>query len=143
MINRGPVDVVVLAAAEPNFEGKVFAELKRQTANGVIRVLDAMVLLKDEKGDPWQINLEDLPQEQKDAVGFIAAGTHGLFDSEDAYTLFDGMVPGSAVVAFDIEHIWAIDLVNALHGAGVEMALGFRVPAVVVDEAFASLPVKN
>ena len=53
------------------------------------------------------------------------------------------MVPGSAVVAFDIEHIWAIDLVNALHGAGVEMALGFRVPAVVVDEAFASLPVKN
>ena len=143
MIKRGPVDVVVLAAGAPNFEGKAFAELKRQTANGIIRVLDAMVLLKDEAGQPWQLKLEDLPQEQKDAVGFIEAGTHGLFDTEDAHTLYEGMVPGSAIVALAIEHVWAIDLVNALQDAGVEMALGFRVPAPIVDEAFASLPVKH
>ena len=143
MIKRGPVDVVVLAVGTPNFEGKVFAELKRQTAGGVIRVLDAMVLLKDDAGNPWQLNLEDLPQEQKDAVGFIEGGTHGLFDTEDAYTLYEGMVPGSAVVALAIEHVWAIDLVNALYDSGAEMALGFRVPAMIVDEAFASLPVKN
>ena len=48
-------------------------------------------------------------------------------------------MPGSAVVALAIEHVWAIDLVNALHDAGVEMALNFRVPAPIVDEAFASL----
>ena len=66
----------------------------------------------------------------------------GLFDVEDAATLIEGMVPGSAVVALAIEHTWAIDLVNALYDAGVEMALNFRVPAPVVDEAFASLAVK-
>lgn len=143
MIKRGPVDVVVLASASPNFEGKAFAELKRQTANGIIRVLDAMVLLKDEDGNPWQLKLEDLPQEQQDAVGFIHADTRGLFDLDDAYTLYEGMVPGSAIVALAIEHVWAIDLVNALYDAGVEMALGFRVPAPIVDEAFASLPAKN
>ena len=38
-----------------------------------------------------------------------------------------------------IEHVWAIDLVNALYNAGVETALNFRVPASIVDEAFASL----
>ena len=51
MINRGPVDVVVVAAGSPHFEGRVFAELKRQTAAGTIRVLDAMVLVKDEELD--------------------------------------------------------------------------------------------
>jgi hypothetical protein len=51
------------------------------------------------------------------------------------------MVPGSAVIALAIEHVWAINLVNALYDAGVETALNFRVPAPIVDEAYASLSV--
>jgi len=72
-------------------------------------------------------------------LGFIETGTHGLFDSGDADTLWEGMVPGSAVVALAIEHVWALALVNAMYQAGVDVALNFRVPAMIVDEAFASL----
>ena len=142
MIKHGPVDVVVLAAGEPRFDGSVFAELEKQAASGTIRVLDAMLLLKDADGQRWAMDLEDLPPDLKAAVGFIETGTHGLFDSEDAETLYEGMVPGSAVLALAIEHAWAVQLVNALHDAGVELALNFRVPAPIVDEAFASLEQK-
>jgi hypothetical protein len=34
-----------------------------QTAAGTIRVLDAMILLKDEDGQAWGVDLEDLPAE--------------------------------------------------------------------------------
>ena len=139
MIKHGPVDVVVLAAGEPRFDGNVFAELGRQAATGTIAVLDAMILLKDEEGKCWGLDLEDLPPEEAAALGFIETGTRGLFSSEDADTLYEGMVPGSAVVALAIEHVWALALVNALYQAGVDVALNFRVPALVVDEAFASL----
>jgi hypothetical protein len=139
MIKHGPVDLVVLAVGEPQFDGNVFAELERQAESGTIRVLDAMILFKDEEGKCWALDLEDLPPEQAAAVGFIETGTRGLFDSEDADTLYEGMVPGSAVVALAIEHTWALALVNALWQAGVEAAFNFRVPALVVDEAFASL----
>lgn len=67
------------------------------TATGTIRVLDAMLLVKD-----------------------------------------DAMVPGSAVVALAIEHLWAVGLVNAVSEAGVELAFQYRVPAIVIDEAYAS-----
>ncbi len=139
MIKHGPVDVIVLAAGEPRFDGSVLAELERQAATGTIRVLDAMILMKDEEGKCWAFDLEDLPEEQKAAVGFIETGTRGLFDSEDADTLYEGMVPGSAVVALAIEHAWAVDLVNAIAASGAELALNFRVPAPIVVEAFASL----
>jgi hypothetical protein len=86
------------------------------------------------------IDLEDLPQEDKAAIGFIETGTRGLFDSTDADILWEGMVPGSAVVALAIEHAWAVDLANAILASGAEMALNFRVPALIVDEAYASLP---
>ena len=143
MIKHGPVDVVVLAAGEPRFDGSVFAELERQAASGTIRVLDAMLLFKDDVGNRASIDLEDLPQEMKEAVGFIDTGTRGLFDSEDAETLYEGMVPGSAVVALAIEHVWAVNLVNAIRAAGAELALDFRVPATIIDEAFASLEQKS
>jgi hypothetical protein len=142
MIKHGPVDVIVLAAGEPRFDGGVFAELERQAATGTIRVLDALIVLKDEQGQGWALNLEDLPPEQAAAVGFIETGTRGLFDTEDAEMLIEGMVPGSAVVALAIEHTWALALVNALWQAGVEAAFNFRVPALDVDEAFASLGIE-
>jgi hypothetical protein len=139
MIEHGPVDVIVVAAGEPRFNGSVLAELERQASSGTIRVLDALILIKDEKGECWALDLEDLPAEEKAALGFIETKTRGLFDSEDAATLYEGMVPGSAVVALAIEHTWALALVNALYQSGVDVALNFRVPAPVVDEAFASL----
>ena len=139
MINRGPVDVVVLALGAPHFDGSIMGELKRQTATGTIRVLDAMVLFKAESGECWRVDLEDMPESDLEALDFVATESRGLFDSDDAETLWEGMVPDSAVVALAIEHVWALDLVNVLDKAGVEVAANFRVPAPIVDEAFASL----
>jgi hypothetical protein len=139
MIKHGPVDVIVLAAGEPRFDGSVMAELERQAAAGTIRVLDALLLFKDDAGECWSIDLEDLPPEDAAAVGFIETGTRGFFDADDAETLYEGMTAGSAVVALAIEHVWAVDLVNAVYNAGVELALQFRVPAPIVEEAYASL----
>jgi len=45
MIEHGPVDVVVLAAGEPHFDGSALAELERQASSGTIRVLDTMILM--------------------------------------------------------------------------------------------------
>jgi hypothetical protein len=143
MIKHGPVDVIVLAAGAPRFDGSVFAELERQAAGGTIRVLDALLLFKDEAGNRARYDLEDFPSDMKEAVGFIETGTRGLFDSEDAETLFEGMVPGSAVCTLAIEHVWAVKLVNVMRDAGMELALNFRVPAPIVDEAFASLEQKT
>ena len=139
MMKHGPVDVVVLAFGEARFDGSALTELKRQVEAGTIRVLDLIILLKGEDEECWRIEMSDLSSEQAAAVDFIEAETHGLFDDEDAATLCEGMVPGSAVAGLAIEHTWAINLVNALHEEGGEMAFNFRVPAPMVEEAFASL----
>jgi hypothetical protein len=139
MMKHGPVDVAVLAFGEARFDGSALAELERQAAAGTIRVLDLIILLKDENEECWRIQVSDLPPEQAAAVAFIEAETIGLFDDDDAATLCEGMVPGSAVAGLAIEHTWAVDLANAIHAEGGEMALNYRVPAPIVDEAFASL----
>mgnify|MGYP001813209811 FL=1 len=139
MMEHGPVDVTVIAFAEARFDGSALAELKRQAAAGTIRVLDLIILMKDEAEACWRIKISDLPPEQVAAVDFIEAETRGLFDDEDAAILCEGMVPGSAVAALAIEHTWALDFANAIATEGGEVALNWRVSAPFVDEAFASL----
>jgi hypothetical protein len=138
-VQYGPVDVVVLALGEPKFDGSVMAELESAAEAGSIRVLDAMVLIADESGEQWVLDIEDMPAEDKAALCFIDTGTRGLFDGEDAAVFMEGMVPGSALVALAIENAWAVPVVNALAGAGAEMALHTRIPAPIVEDAIAAV----
>jgi hypothetical protein len=135
----GPVDVVVVAMGEPRFDGSVLAELERAAGTGAIRVLDAMVLVTDDEGAQWTLDIEDMPEEDQAALGFIETGTRGIFDGEDAAVLLEGMVPGSAVVALAIENAWAVPLINALGDAGADLALHTRIPAPIVDDALAAV----
>ena len=131
----GPVDVLVLASGEPRFDGSVVAELARLADAGVVRVLDAMIIIMDADGKAYGLDIEDLDAEDAAALGFINTGTRGLFDAEDAATFMEGLVPGSAVVALAIENAWAVPLINSILDAGAEIALHTRIPAVVVEEA--------
>lgn len=139
MIKHGPVDVIVMAFGEPRFDGSVLAELEKRSADGTIRVLDMLVMFKDEEGEGLRLNLTELPPEQTAAIDSIVGGTLGLFDAEDEATFLEGMVPGSAVVALAVEHTWAVDLVNAMVESGFDMAINYRVSVADVEAAFAAL----
>lgn len=143
MINHGPVDVIAFALGEPRFDGRILTELQRQTASGTIRVLDVMVLFKTESGECLRMDIEDLGPEELKKLDLQESGTLDLFDSDDAETFWEGMVPDSAIIALAIEHTWAVDLVNALVDSGAVMAVNYRVPAPIVDEAFASISDSN
>jgi len=135
----GPVDVVVLATGEPKFDGTILAELQKLAAAGTIRVLDALILVKADEDTVVTLDIEDLPDADKASLAFIETGTRGLFNGEDAATLAEGLVPGSAVVALAIENTWAVGLINAFEEAGAEIGLHTRIPAVVVDDLLSNL----
>ena len=135
----GPVDVLVLASGEPRFDGSVVVELARLAEAGVVRVLDAMIIIMGDDGEAYGLDIEDLPADEAAVLGFINTETRGLFDAEDAAVFTEGMVPGSAIVALAIENAWAVPVINALADAGAELALHTRIPAVLVDDALAAL----
>lgn len=136
-MRHGPVDVLVLAFGEPKADGSVATELRRLAKEGTIRVLDAMFIMKTDDGKPVSLDIEDIPAEEREAYGFIDTRTRGLFDSEDADALIEGMAPGSAVVALAIEHAWATGLRDALEKAGGQLAMDVRLPGAVIDDAYA------
>jgi hypothetical protein len=47
----GPVQMMVLGFAEPDFTGRIAAELDRLRAHDLVRIIDALVVQKDDAGD--------------------------------------------------------------------------------------------
>ena len=137
MMKHGPVDVMVLAFAEARFDYSALEELEKLVAAGTIRVLDLIMLQKDESGQCWRIEVSDLPAEQSAIADLVKAEFGGVFDEDDAAILCEGMVPVSAIVGLAIENAWAADLVKAIRAEGGELAFNFRIPTPIVEEALA------
>lgn len=138
-MEHGPVDVMVLTFDEPKFDGSVTLKLAELAQLGIIRVLDAAVVVKGEDGVRVSLDIEDLPADEAAVLGYIDTGTRGLFDADDIAAIFEGLAPGTAAAALAIEHAWAVGLIEAMRNVGGELAFEMRIPAAMMDEAFAAL----
>src|ERR1043165_6905998 len=65
----GPVQLIVLGFTHPNFHGEVIAELERLRATDAIRVIDALAVYKDAKGEIEVEHLSNLTTDEAVELG--------------------------------------------------------------------------
>src|SRR4051812_36744792 len=74
----GPVQLVVLGFAEPNFHGEVIAELERLRQSDTVRVIDALAVYKDNEGEVEVEHLSNLTQDEAVELGTKIGALIGL-----------------------------------------------------------------
>ncbi len=138
----GPVQMLVVGFEEPNFTGKIAAELQRLREQDLIRLIDLLVVNKDDDGNITAIQTSDLSQDEAMEFGAIAgaligfgvegeegieagaiAGAEALADGhaigdEEVWYVEDAIPNGSAAAVVLIEHRWAIPLRDSIVEAG-------------------------
>jgi hypothetical protein len=124
----GPVDflIVEFPAGHSNFTGEMAEELLKLADAGIIRVIDVLILKKDENGDIDAVELEDL-----DDLGELArleAGLAELLAEEDVVNLAAAMEPGSVAGVLVYENIWAAPFASAARRAGGQLIADGRIP---------------
>jgi uncharacterized membrane protein len=137
----GPVQVIVIGFAEPNFHGQIKGELDRLRASDTIRLLDVAFVRKDQDGNIERLELSDLAPAESAEIGALAgaliglgaggeegaeigaevgaakAAEHGLLP-EDVWYIEDAIGENQAAAVALIEHRWAIGLRDAIRDAG-------------------------
>jgi uncharacterized membrane protein len=138
----GPVQLLVLAFDRPNFTGEIVRELVRLRDNAMIRLVDSLVVQKDENGELTALQWSDLSIAEAQDMGAIAgalvglgegggenvedaihagrdAGADGhLLNDPDLWDAADAIPNGSAAAIALIEHVWAGPLRDAVVRAG-------------------------
>ena len=103
----GPVDYVVVEfpAGPSNFTGEMADELLALIEGGIIRVIDVLILTKDEDGAVEAMELSDVGELGE--LQALEAELAELLAAEDVAHLAAAMDPGSTAGVLIWENIWA------------------------------------
>jgi hypothetical protein len=120
----GPLEYLLVAFEGNNFSGEVLAALRDAQEKGTIRVIDLIVIKKDEQGGLTALELSELSEEEAHPFGFLAGGLMSIFEPEDVELTASQMPNNSAAGLLLIEDTWAIPLKEAIIHAGAVARTG-------------------
>ncbi len=129
----GPLEYVMVAFEGNRFSGRILSELRAAQEKGIIRVIDLLVIKKDEQGNVMTQELSDLSEEEARPFGFLAGKLLSIFEPDDVEVTASQMPNNSAAGLLLLEDRWAIPLIKeAILSAGaVARAGGLVAPEVV------------
>lgn len=124
----GPVDYLVLEfpAGQQNFTGEAAAELARLSDTGIIRILDILILTKNEDGSVDALEIDDTPA--ADDIRALEADIAEILAAEDVDLLAEAMLPGSVAGVVVWENRWAAPFADAARRAGGQLIATGRIP---------------
>jgi uncharacterized protein DUF6325 len=125
----GPVDIVVIAfPVGAPMSGEAVPMLLDLVDRKIIRVLDALFVVKDEDGTFSGFEATGLDSKGVgDLAAFEGAGS-GLLGDEDVATTAEAMEPGTAAVMLVYENRWAAPFAAAVRRNGGVLIDFQRIP---------------
>src|SRR3954468_83358 len=124
----GPVDylVVEFPAGASNFTGEMANELIALVEAGTIRVIDVLILTKNEDGTVDAIELSDI--DELGRVQATQAQLAELLPADDVDHLAAAMEPGSTAGVLIWENLWAAPFAAAARRSGGQLIADGRIP---------------
>jgi hypothetical protein len=140
----GPVDYVVVEfpAGASNFTGEMADELVRLVNSGTIRLIDVLILTKNEDGTVDAMELSDI--EELGELQALEAQLAELLAEDDVENLAAAMDPGSTAGVLIWENLWAAPFAAAARRSGGQLIATGRIPiqaiiaSIEADEATAT-----
>jgi hypothetical protein len=124
----GPVDYIVVEfpAGASNFTGEMAKELLALVDSGTIRVIDVLILTKNEDGTVDAMELSDI--EELGELQAVEAQLADLLAAEDVENLAAAMDPGSTAGVLIWENLWAAPFASAVRHSGGQLIANGRIP---------------
>lgn len=126
----GPVDYVVVGfpADKADFSGAMADELKNLMESGTVRVLDLLLVTKDEDGSISVAELRDHDDSVVGELRSLEADLSLMLAVEDVERIGGDLELGSAAAVLVWENTWAAPFASAVRHSGGELLAMGRIP---------------
>ena len=135
---HGPIDFLILEFEAGNLTGEAGPAMLDLIERGIVRLLDLLVISKNEDGTVEGIELTD-PTGPAAAFKVFAGARSGLLGDEDVEEAANAMRPGTVAALLVYENSWAIPFVGAVLRSGGDVIASARIPAADVMAALDAL----
>ena len=136
----GPVDIIVIGypAGSP-MTGEAADILVGLVDAGIVRILDAMFVAKDEAGEVSGFEAKGLDDKNVGSFEVFDGASSGMLGDEDIASAGDVLEPGEAAVIIVYENRWAAPFAAAVRRNGGQLLASQRIPVPDVIAALDAL----
>lgn len=131
----GPVDYFVVLFPENKLTGKIAPEVRKLVDAGIVRVIDLLIVRKDEGGNVESFEISEIGGEAEEAFQAFAPKIRGWLSQEDVESIGENMPNDSIAAAMLFENLWAIGVRNAMIESGGELIEQGRIPPELIAQA--------
>ena len=130
----GPIDMIALEFESGRLKGEILPELLDLAEKKIVRVMDLVVIQKDEDGGYEALELEQLDDDVIALFDPLDVEISGIVQVEDIEAIAEGMENDTTVGVLLFENLWAIRFKEAVLNAKGRVLLQERIPHEVVVE---------
>jgi fructosamine-3-kinase len=130
MDELGPIDYVVIGFPKDkaNFTGAAMDQLRALVDGGIVRVLDLVLIKKDEDGSFEAYEFHEFEDSDAGVLREFGAELAEILAASDVEAIADVLDPGSVAAVLVWENVWAVPFASALREAGGELVSNGRIP---------------
>jgi len=134
----GPVDWIVVEFPGSRFKGEIAPTLVDLVDRDVIRILDLLLLRKDDSGTLDVFEIADLEEGELGALRSYETALATLLSEEDVVAAAEAVEPGSSAALLVWENRWAAPFGSAVRHAGGQLVASGRIPVQALLAAIES-----
>src|SRR6478735_11134085 len=128
LAESGPIDFLVIELPTDRATGDAaFPYLVDLVERGIIRVLDLVVVRREDDGSVVGIGLEELDDGSTELAVFEGSRS-GLLGDDDLDEAASAVEPGMTAVVLVYENVWAAPFATALRRNGAQLVASGRIP---------------
>lgn len=131
----GPIDYLVLEFENEKLKGEIIPTLVELIENETIRVIDLVLIRKNDDGTHEVVELQELDSETLAIYDPLQAEVSGLIQVEDIDAIAEKMDNGTMAAALLFENLWAIKFKEAVLRADGKLLEQVRLRHEDVEEA--------
>lgn len=135
----GPVSVLGIQFSENNFRGEILAALYELVKSGTVKIIDAVVVVKDAGGKVTAQEVNELAPAVVAIFDPLDAEVTGLLSYDDIYGIGAKLDNNSSAGLLALEHIWADRLGQAIVNANGKVVTNQLIMPDVVEEHLAAI----
>lgn len=128
----GSVDWIVVEFPGSRFNGEVAPAITDLVDKGLIRVLDLLIIKKDEDGEFEVFEAGDLDDSELGELRRSEAELAMILSEQDVIDLTETIEPGSSAAVLVWENLWAAPVAAAIRHAGGQLVASGRIPTQAV-----------
>jgi hypothetical protein len=130
----GPVDMYALEFQTDQLKGEILPELLDLVEKKIVRVIDLVVIQKDEEGQYEALEIEEVAPDLLNIFDPLEMEISGIVQVEDIDMIASAMENDTTAAVMLIENLWAIKFAEAVVRANGRLVLHDRIPFEVINE---------